>query len=773
MTIEYKDSKRIVSLSSDVSNTPSTEEVNFGSGYTYNSSYFSATGSNGYTFTENASNIDQVMWKDLTTSVVGTKYVMRFPFTLTSFTSHTTSGNNHKQEIGLGASYGTGEDPTHDGFFCRYVQQQGVNEVRFFVLARDGSTKNLSQAYSIGYSSISTPTTWYIELIKNEDVYTLNVYSDSAYSDLLGTATVTQTGITGLRYFNHNIFTQSSNGVSIGSSAGYDIYNGVSSLTNKPTDVQDNSIMVEKDTAKRYWFSKATVVDDDLTTDKGWVSNTSAWTYNASGDYLDFATITRSTTAQQIYLDVHDSDYLGSGNNLSDTAWTARFKIRTGTQSSSTGNVLFYFGFSNNLGDSGTTQQTVTMKMNFNGQANENNMTLSVSRVNFENTSPPARVNSDVYANTNLPYSTDLYMEMTRNGDVFTLKAYSDEYVTQASSTSVASVTVTGISGLQYIKAFNDSEQPQSYTSGGARLYDMEITNGSDTWTREPFPITRGVIAGGQISGGVTNIMDYITIATTGNAIDFGDLSANKYSPASAYSTTRGLIAGGYTGSGYLNVIDYITILTAGNASDFGDLSQSTYSNAGVSNNTRGVFSNNGTGRGNTLEYVTIDTLGNTTDFGDLTRSTTSMAGNINSETRGVFSGGNDSGDTTSEVIDYITIDTTGNATDFGNLTQGRYGGAGLSSETRGVCMGGVSGGAVNTIDYITIETPSNATDFGDLTSTSSPVTGGLTNNTRGVTSGVGGITTTMDYITIATTGNASDFGDVTVAKNSSAGVSG
>ena len=511
MTIEYKDSKRIVSLSSDVSNTPSTEEVNFGSGYTYNSSYFSATGSNGYTFTENASNIDQVMWKDLTTSVVGTKYVMRFPFTLTSFTSHTTSGNNHKQEIGLGASYGTGEDPTHDGFFCRYVQQQGVNEVRFFVLARDGSTKNLSQAYSIGYSSISTPTTWYIELIKNEDVYTLNVYSDSAYSDLLGTATVTQTGITGLRYFNHNIFTQSSNGVSIGSSAGYDIYNGVSSLTNKPTDVQDNSIMVEKDTAKRYWFSKATVVDDDLTTDKGWVSNTSAWTYNASGDYLDFATITRSTTAQQIYLDVHDSDYLGSGNNLSDTAWTARFKIRTGTQSSSTGNVLFYFGFSNNLGDSGTTQQTVTMKMNFNGQANENNMTLSVSRVNFENTSPPARVNSDVYANTNLPYSTDLYMEMTRNGDVFTLKAYSDEYVTQASSTSVASVTVTGISGLQYIKAFNDSEQPQSYTSGGARLYDMEITNGSDTWTFPPtlednFPSMSGwveVVTGGnfQVTG--------------------------------------------------------------------------------------------------------------------------------------------------------------------------------------------------------------------------------------------------------------------------------
>ena len=222
-------------------------------------------------------------------------------------------------------------------------------------------------------------------------------------------------------------------------------------------------------------------VNDDLTTDKGWVSNTGSWTYNASGDYIDFATITRSQTAQQIYIDVQDADYLGSGNNLSDTKWVARFKVRTGTQSSTQGNVLLYLGFSNNLGDSGTTQQSATMQMNFNGQANENNMTLSVSRANFETTGSPDRVNSDVYANGNLPYSTDIYMEMIRNGDVFTLKAYSDEYVTQASSTSVASATVTGISTLRYIKAFTDSEQNQSYTSSGARLYDMKIYNGTTT----------------------------------------------------------------------------------------------------------------------------------------------------------------------------------------------------------------------------------------------------------------------------------------------------
>ena len=258
------------------------------------------------------------------------------------------------------------------------------------------------------------------------------------------------------------------------------------SLGGRPTNVQAGSRFEETDTRKMYYYGDYPTVSDDLTTDKGWVSNTGSWTYNATGDYIDFATITRSTTAQRIYIDVQDADYLGSGNNLSDSSWVARFKIRTGTQSSSTGNVLFYLGFSNNLDDSGTTQQSATMQMNFNGQANGNNMQLAVSRANFETTGSPARVNSDVYANSTLPYSTDRYMEMTRNGDVFTLKAYSDEYITQATSTSIASVTVTGISGLQYIKAFNDSEQAQSYTSGGARLYDMKIYNGvtsaGDAW---------------------------------------------------------------------------------------------------------------------------------------------------------------------------------------------------------------------------------------------------------------------------------------------------
>ena len=84
---------------------------------------------------------------------------------------------------------------------------------------------------------------------------------------------------------------------------------------------------------------------------------------------------------------------------------------------------------------------------------------------------------------------------------------------------------------------------------------------------------TRGVICGGSEESTRTNIMDYITIDTTGNASDFGDLTTQFSNTSACADTTRGCIAGGSsTATTYLNNIDYITIDTTGNGTDFGDL---------------------------------------------------------------------------------------------------------------------------------------------------------------------------------------------------------
>ena len=67
--------------------------------------------------------------------------------------------------------------------------------------------------------------------------------------------------------------------------------------------------------------------------------------------------------------------------------------------------------------------------------------------------------------------------------------------------------------------------------------------------------------------------MDYVTIASTGNAQDFGDLTLQEDYCCINSSGVRGLFAGGILHPNCIyNIIDYITIASTGNAQDFGDL---------------------------------------------------------------------------------------------------------------------------------------------------------------------------------------------------------
>ena len=135
---------------------------------------------------------------------------------------------------------------------------------------------------------------------------------------------------------------------------------------------------------------------------------------------------------------------------------------------------------------------------------------------------------------------------------------------------------------------------------------------------------TRGIFAGGYTdSASFVDTIDYITIGSTGNASDFGNLTLARTFVAGAASATRGLIAGGYNDSGggnYRNTIDYITIGSTGNATDFGDLTVARASLAGTSNTTRAIFGGGDSGSAvNVIDYVTIGSTGNASDFGDLT----------------------------------------------------------------------------------------------------------------------------------------------------------
>ena len=100
----------------------------------------------------------------------------------------------------------------------------------------------------------------------------------------------------------------------------------------------------------------------------------------------------------------------------------------------------------------------------------------------------------------------------------------------------------------------------------------------------------RGIFAGGyNPSPGTVNTMNYIEIATTGDAVDFGDL-ARSGSTGSSSSATRGVFNYGNVPSNVVEM-NYTTISSSGGVAYFGDLSYVTRDGPfGGGDNTRGVL---------------------------------------------------------------------------------------------------------------------------------------------------------------------------------------
>ena len=82
-------------------------------------------------------------------------------------------------------------------------------------------------------------------------------------------------------------------------------------------------------------------------------------------------------------------------------------------------------------------------------------------------------------------------------------------------------------------------------------------------------------------------------ISTGGNSVDFGHRSRDSHQDNCCASSTRVVMAGGSDVSGggnvFLNTIEYVTIATLGNAEDFGDLSEVNRSGAGGSDSHGGL----------------------------------------------------------------------------------------------------------------------------------------------------------------------------------------
>ena len=94
-------------------------------------------------------------------------------------------------------------------------------------------------------------------------------------------------------------------------------------------------------------------------------------------------------------------------------------------------------------------------------------------------------------------------------------------------------------------------------------------------------------------------------------------MSVAKHFCSSLSSSTRAVILGGNAPS-LSDIIEYVTIASTGDVTDFGDLADARRQMSGVSNKIRGVTAGGGDPATDVMEYITIASTGDGADFGDL-----------------------------------------------------------------------------------------------------------------------------------------------------------
>ena len=381
------------------------------------------------------------------------------------------------------------------------------------------------------------------------------------------------------------------------------------------------------------------------------------------------------------------------------------------------------------------------------------------------------------FVNTKFTSTDNITVDAGQSGSVS-----GEVVVSTGQTTSVSTGATTGQGGIQSLKVYETFMPPVGGTADrptdvkpGMVYYNKDFKT-IEFWDGNFWRQVDNTTTSGRALFGASfqiNTIDFINMHTLGNALSFGDSLFGAQGRGGCSSNTRGLWAGGYgnTGSGYLtNNIDYVTLASEGNAIDFGDINTSTSNKYAHASSTRGVWPG-GASATNVIDYVEIGTLGNALDFGDLSEAK-QLAGTTSSPVRGVIGGG--SAPTVTDTVEFITIASKGNGIDFGKLSNKRTMAGGLSDGSRAVfASGSTPSYNIKTIDYFDIMTGGSSINFGEM-SVAKGWCGTTSSKTRGIIAG--GLNPTyqnlIEFITISSAGDTQDFGDLTVPRHMGGAVS-
>ena len=216
-------------------------------------------------------------------------------------------------------------------------------------------------------------------------------------------------------------------------------------------------------------------------------------------------------------------------------------------------------------------------------------------------------------------------------GDMTSTKAYLN-----GMSNDVRGFMVGGATTPEYVNQSTIEFVTMASTGNGNGFGDLSTITRSGSSAASN---TRGILQIGQTNPLPGNrLIEFIELSTGGNTQDFGEVTTlAKSGSAAVASSTRACFMGGVgttSNAGHVsNVIDFVTISTLGNAQDFGDTTVAVDALAGASNSTRGLHAGGRTGTPasealkNDIGFITIASAGNATDFGDLVTPTRYLSG--------------------------------------------------------------------------------------------------------------------------------------------------
>ena len=513
MTIEYKDSKRIVGLSTD------TVGLSFEDDYTSNTGW-TQTGSK---VTVDSGKSDWVDANAAATNDSLQQVIKSLGITLsdTAWTADFTYINNGGTVGGYPFVFQSGTG-NYDSASNDAITMSEDNPNKIKINTKNGGT------YVAGSSTIavSSGTTYYIRIQRTSATdIKLSAFTDSARTTHTSGSPVTASNagianITGLTYVQHQNQTTGGGGTSNFEITDLKIYNNLTSIESKPTDVQDNSILVEKDTGKRYWFSV------ESTSSPVSHSGGTSGTIDASGIDCNGSN-PRGGWGQQV-----KTGHPLVGKSLKTLTVSTRFSLEPANRVDRDMTVKVFAGL-NTATIRGTSDAISTS-------------TLITAGTYYEKTFTFA---------TPVPISADDCILVCIDGITGTTRSWNCKIRDGTNEDN----------GKGYWVTFNSANFPPSNAvqTNRSMIYTATyVTVSPATWTYPPDGIdSSGQIAqlsGSNASNSYTAASEFYTISTDTWDSAFNVSGGGRARAGSAGSTEHAYLMGGQNGSGYFSTIDKV-----------------------------------------------------------------------------------------------------------------------------------------------------------------------------------------------------------------------